>query len=89
MTVWLLPDNIADMLPRQARTMERMRRTCLDLFEVHGFELVKPPLIEYADSLLTASPWENASWRTGTCRNPPCSWCGDGNKMRSSAKLRR
>jgi ATP phosphoribosyltransferase regulatory subunit len=55
MTVWLLPDNIADMLPRQARTMERMRRTCLDLFEVHGFELVKPPLIEYADSLLTGS----------------------------------
>jgi ATP phosphoribosyltransferase regulatory subunit len=55
MTVWLLPDNIADMLPRQARTMERMRRTCLDLFEVHGFELVKPPLIEYADSLLTGN----------------------------------
>lgn len=54
-TSWLLPDNIADILPRQARLMEEMRRTCLDLFGTHGFELVEPPLIEYADSLLTGS----------------------------------
>lgn len=54
-TSWLLPDNIADILPRQARLMEEMRRTSLDLFATHGFELVEPPMIEYADSLLTGS----------------------------------
>lgn len=55
MAKWLLPDNIADILPRQARTLESMRRTCLDLFSVHGFELVEPPLAEFAESLLTGS----------------------------------
>lgn len=55
MTTWLLPDNIADVLPRQARTMESMRRTCLDLFRTNGFELVQPPLIEFVDSLLTGT----------------------------------
>ena len=44
-TSWLLPDNIADILPRQARLMEEMRRTSLDLFATHGFELVEPPMI--------------------------------------------
>ncbi len=55
MTTWLLPDNIADVLPRQARTMESMRRTCLDLFQANGFELVQPPMIEFVDSLLTGT----------------------------------
>ena len=55
MTSWLIPDNFADILPRQARTLEAMRRHCLDLFEVHGFEPVKPPMIEFVDSLLTGS----------------------------------
>lgn len=52
---WLIPDNFADILPRQARTIEKMRRDCLDLFAVHGYELIQPPLIEFVDSLLTGS----------------------------------
>lgn len=52
---WLIPDNFADILPRQARTLEKMRRDCLDLFAAHGFELVQPPLVEFVDSLLTGS----------------------------------
>jgi len=55
MATWLLPENIADVLPREARVLERMRRDCVDLFTVHGFELVEPPLIEFVDSLLTGS----------------------------------
>ena len=52
---WLIPDNFADILPRQARTLEKMRRGCLDLFAAHGFELVQPPLVEFVESLLTGS----------------------------------
>ncbi|MCF0253915.1 MAG: ATP phosphoribosyltransferase regulatory subunit [Duodenibacillus sp.] len=52
---WKLPDNFADVLPRQARRLEAMRRTCLDLFASHGFELVQPPLVEFVDSLLTGN----------------------------------
>lgn len=55
MATWLIPDNFADILPREARALEKMRRVCLDLFSVHGFEQVQPPLIEFVDSLLTGS----------------------------------
>ena len=52
---WLLPEHIADALPAEAAQIERLRRTLLDLFRVHGYELVMPPLLEYLDSLLTGS----------------------------------
>ena len=50
---WLLPEHIEDVLPAEARTMERLRRCILDLFESHGYELVAPPLLEYTESLLS------------------------------------
>lgn len=52
---WLLPEYLADALPNEAARIERQRRRVLDLFRVHGYELVMPPLIEYLDSLLTGS----------------------------------
>ena len=52
---WLLPEYLADALPLEAARIERQRRALLDLFRVHGYELVMPPLIEYLDSLLTGS----------------------------------
>ncbi|MEF9996026.1 MAG: ATP phosphoribosyltransferase regulatory subunit [Burkholderiaceae bacterium] len=55
MARWLLPENIADMLPREAARVERLRRALVDLYRVRGFELVRPPLIEYVDSLLTGT----------------------------------
>lgn len=50
---WILPENIADLLPPEARRVETLRRAALDLIAGFGYELVMPPLIEYADSLLT------------------------------------
>ena len=52
---WLLPEHIEDVLPAEARAIERLRRAILDLFEVHGYELVVPPLLEYLDSLLSGT----------------------------------
>ena len=52
---WLLPEHIEDILPREARAMERLRRRILDEFEVHGYQLVMPPLAEYVESLLTGT----------------------------------
>ena len=49
---WVLPDQISDVLPRQARTLEALRRGLLDLFKRYGYELVIPPLVEYTDALL-------------------------------------
>lgn len=52
---WLLPEYIEDILPLEAARIERVRRRILDLFRVHGYELVMPPLLEYLESLLTGT----------------------------------
>ncbi len=48
---WLLPEAIEDVLPPEARQIEALRRTLLDEFHRHGFDLVAPPLLEYVESL--------------------------------------
>jgi ATP phosphoribosyltransferase regulatory subunit len=55
MNRWLLPENIADVLPSEARKIEELRRILLDRFQCYGYELVMPPMLEYLDSLLTGS----------------------------------
>ena len=55
MRTWTLPENIEDLLPADAKKLERLRRIALDLFAVHGFELVMPPLLEYVESLLSGT----------------------------------
>jgi ATP phosphoribosyltransferase regulatory subunit len=52
---WLLPEHIEDVLPAEARAIERLRRDILDLFEAYGYELVAPPLLEYLESLLSGT----------------------------------
>ena len=52
---WILPEYIEDILPPEAETIERLRRTLLDHFRDHGYRLVQPPLIEHLDSLLTGT----------------------------------
>ena len=51
MSQWLLPENVEDLLPRQAKQLEVFRRQLLDLYSKSGYELVMPSLLEYADSL--------------------------------------
>jgi len=52
---WLLPENIADVLPSEARKIEDLRRTLLDHFRLYGYELVMPPMLEYIESRLTGA----------------------------------
>ncbi|MCK9381528.1 MAG: ATP phosphoribosyltransferase regulatory subunit [Sulfuritalea sp.] len=52
---WLLPEAIEDVLPHDATRIEALRRSLLDEFARHGYDFVIPPLLEYVDSLLTAS----------------------------------
>jgi ATP phosphoribosyltransferase regulatory subunit len=52
---WLLPEFIEDVLPAEAARMEQMRRTLLDLFHLHGYRLVIPPMLEYLESLITGA----------------------------------
>lgn len=50
---WLLPEYIEDVLPAEAARIEQLRRRLLDLFNVHGYQFVIPPLLEYLESLIT------------------------------------
>ena len=52
---WQLPDQIADVLPYEARHIEELRRLFLDTARSYGYELVMPPLLEHLESLLTGT----------------------------------
>jgi ATP phosphoribosyltransferase regulatory subunit len=54
MHTWLLPEAIEDLLPAEAAQVESLRRRMLDEFARHGYQLVAPPLLEFADALLDA-----------------------------------
>jgi ATP phosphoribosyltransferase regulatory subunit len=49
---WLLPEYIQDMLPDEAWRVEQMRAQLIELLRKSGYQLVAPPLLEYAESLL-------------------------------------
>lgn len=49
---WLLPDGIEEILPKEARHVEHLRRQLLDLFHRWGYDMVIPPMVEFTDSLL-------------------------------------
>ena len=48
---WLLPEYIQDMLPEEAWRIENMRASVLELLRRSGYQLVLPPLLEYAEAL--------------------------------------
>ncbi|MCB2102583.1 MAG: ATP phosphoribosyltransferase regulatory subunit [Rhodobacterales bacterium] len=51
----LLPAGLCDVLPPQAAFEDRTTERLLAAFEAHGYERVKPPLIEFEESLLSGS----------------------------------
>ncbi len=49
---WMLPEGVEEILPDEARAIERLRRQLLDMVERWGYELVIPPTMEFANGLL-------------------------------------
>jgi ATP phosphoribosyltransferase regulatory subunit len=52
---WLLPEGIDELLPAQARPLERLRRALLDTYTTWGYQMVVTPFIEFLESLLTGT----------------------------------
>lgn len=52
MYAWLLPEALEDLLPAEAMQVEQLRRRILDEFACHGYQLVAPPMLEFAEALL-------------------------------------
>jgi ATP phosphoribosyltransferase regulatory subunit len=47
----LLPEGLEDRLPRDAEAITRAMRACLDVLSSHGYDRVRPPLVEFEKSL--------------------------------------
>ena len=53
--LWLLPEGVEELMPAQARQVEKLRRQLLDLYACWGYQQVVPPLCEVLDALLTGT----------------------------------
>ena len=51
----LLPAGLRDLLPPEAETEAAAVEALMEVFAAHGYERVKPPLLEFEDSLLAGS----------------------------------
>ncbi|HEY2133925.1 MAG TPA: ATP phosphoribosyltransferase regulatory subunit [Acetobacteraceae bacterium] len=51
----LLPAGLRDLLPPEAETEAVAVEVLMDAFAAHGYQRVKPPLLEFEDSLLAGS----------------------------------
>jgi ATP phosphoribosyltransferase regulatory subunit len=51
----LLPAGLRDLLPPDAETEAAAVETLMEVFAAHGYQRVKPPLLEFEDSLLAGS----------------------------------
>ena len=47
----LLPEGLEDRLPLEAARITAMMRACLDVLDAHGYDRVRPPLLEFEASL--------------------------------------
>lgn len=50
-TLNLLPEGLEDRLPREAAAAARVERTMLAAMDAHGYDFVRPPLIEFEKSM--------------------------------------
>ena len=55
MSNWQLPEGIDELTGNQANAFESARRELLDLYQSWGYEIVVPPMIEYAENLVLTS----------------------------------
>ena len=51
----LLPAGLCDVLPPEAELEARSVEAIMDCFAAHGYQRVKPPLLEFEDSLFSGS----------------------------------
>ncbi len=52
----LLPAGFVDLMPEEAEQEAKAIQILMDVFAGHGYERIKPPLIEFEDSLLAPGP---------------------------------
>ncbi len=66
----LLPSGFVDILPPYAGREAQSIRKLMDCFGSYGYQLIKPPLLEFEDSLLAPGPGERLSSETFRLMDP-------------------
>lgn len=66
----LLPNGFVDLLPPLAETEARSISVLMDKFTGFGYQRIKPPLLEFEDSLLAPGPGERLSQETFRLMDP-------------------
>lgn len=54
----LLPSGFVDLMPEDAEKEARAINSLMEIFEGYGYRRIKPPLLEFEDSLLAKGPGE-------------------------------
>ncbi|MGH1402925.1 MAG: ATP phosphoribosyltransferase regulatory subunit [Alphaproteobacteria bacterium] len=66
----LLPNGFADSLPPNAKAEADAIRILIDQFSAFGYQRVKPPLVEFEESLLAPGPGERLASETFRMMDP-------------------
>lgn len=66
----LLPNGLKDLLPPEAGEEALISTLLLDGFSQFGYDRVKPPLVEFEDSLLAAGPGQSLARNTFRLMDP-------------------
>jgi len=66
----LLPNGLLDLLPPQAENEARMIVSFMNDFAAFGYQRVKPPLVEFEDSLLGGGPGQSLARQTFRLMDP-------------------
>lgn len=60
----LLPEGLEDRLPASAQRITTAMRACLDALDTHGYDRVRPPLLEFESSLASRMAGNSSGVRT-------------------------
>lgn len=70
LNIALLPTGFVDLMPEEAETEARAITSLMQLFEGYGYRRIKPPLLEFEDSLLAPGPGASLAQDTFRLMDP-------------------
>lgn len=56
---WMLPEGVVEALPEEAEKLNALTQTALDTFSRWGYQPLRPPIIEYADTFIGGGRSDN------------------------------
>lgn len=61
---WMLPEGVVESLPRDAEKLRVLEQTALNTFSRWGYQPLRPPIMEYADTFLAGVHSDNLAKQT-------------------------